>query len=183
MKHKLLYMVISGVVLLTATSCSTISRTGITANVPAPVVYPNEIVADLDFNTDDKIEGTVKCTYILSLKVSGGNSYAEIAGMTDNKSFVGMLFGTKGRHIRSMAIAKALENTDYDIIANPQYTTVCKRRLLGLVTEYTVTVKGYGAKIKNFTHVESKSSDNHIFVPNDIDVSVRVDKKSLSKLF
>ena len=49
-------------------SCSTLSRTSASAPFAYTEVHPNEIRADLDFNTSDKIEGTVHVGYLARCK-------------------------------------------------------------------------------------------------------------------
>ena len=63
--------------LFSLSSCSTLSRTSASAPFAYTEVHPNEIRADLDFNTSDKIEGTVHVGYLFGVKVSGGREYAE----------------------------------------------------------------------------------------------------------
>ncbi|MDR0954922.1 MAG: hypothetical protein LBM20_06040 [Rikenellaceae bacterium] len=133
--------------LIALSSCSTVSRTGITTPFASTEVHPNEIVANLDLDTSNKIEVTVSVSYFLGIKMSGGREYAEVAN--SGKS----IFGGRGRKIRSMVMAKALRKGDYDMIINPQYVTVVNTHPLG--STYTVTMTGYGAKIKELYQVDT----------------------------
>lgn len=144
-------------------SCSTLSRTSASAPFAYTEVHPNEIRADLDFNTSDKIEGTVHVGYLLGVKVSGGREYAEVLSTNNSKS----IFGLRGKRIRSMAMAKALEGSDYDMIINPQYETRRNRILFGLWTRYTVTVKGYGAKVNRLYQTDGPSDRQDIPLTRD----------------
>ncbi len=144
--------------LFSLSSCSTLSRTSASAPFAYTEVHPNEIRADLDFNTSDKIEGTVHVGYLFGVKVSGGREYAEVLSTNNSKS----IFGLRGKRIRSMAMAKALEGSDYDMIINPQYETKRNRILFGLWTRYTVTVKGYGKKVNSFKKRDDRSDRRNI---------------------
>ena len=149
--------------LFSLSSCSTLSRTSASAPFAYTEVHPNEIRADLDFNTSDKIEGTVHVGYLFGVKVSGGREYAEVLSTNNSKS----IFGLRGKRIRSMAMAKALEGSDYDMIINPQYETKRNRILFGLWTRYTVTVKGYGKRAKNFKQTDNPSDRRDIPLKRD----------------
>ncbi len=160
-------IVFSGVIvvisLFSLSSCSTLSRTSASAPFAYTEVHPNEIRADLDFNTSDKIEGTVHVGYLFGIKVSGGREYAEVLSTNNSKS----IFGQRGKRIRSMAMAKALKGADYDMIINPQYETRRNRILFGLWTRYTVTVKGYGAKVNKLYQTEAPSDRQDIPLTRD----------------
>lgn len=95
--------------------------------------------------------------------MSGGREYAEVLSSNNSKS----IFGLRGKRIRSMAMAKALHGTDYDMIINPQYETTRKKVLFGLFTRYTMTVKGYGAKVNKLYQTDSPSEIKDIPLSRD----------------
>lgn len=153
MKRIIFTGIIAIISLFAFSSCSTLGKTCASVPFAYTEVHPNEIRADLNFNTSEKLEGTVRVGYLFGIKVSGGRKYAEVLTTNNSKS----IFGLRGKRIRSMAMAKALEGTDYDMVINPQYETKRKRVLFGLWTRYTVTVKGYGAKVSRLYQADEPS--------------------------
>jgi len=148
--RKLILLVSVSVVLFT-TSCTTISRTGQAAPFAYTEVHPDKIKAEMDFNLQQKSTGQASAFYFLGFcKVAGDNKYAEVKGSETN---VGV-FGSRVAKIKSAAIYNALGGSDYDMLVNPQYDTEVKSYLLGLFKDYRVSVKGYGAKIKNLYQVK-----------------------------
>lgn len=163
MKRILTNILIVALLSLGFSSCATMSKTGAAAPFAYTEVHPNEIRADLDFNTSEKVQGTVKVGYLLGIKVSGGNEYAEVLSSNNSKS----IFGSRGKRIRSMAIAKAIHGTNYDMIINPQYETKRKKVLFGLFTRYTTTVTGYGATVNKLYQADSPSETRDIPLVKD----------------
>lgn len=163
MKRVLVNIMIVALFSLGFSSCATMSKTGASAPFAYTEVHPNEIRANLDFNTSEKVQGTVKVGYLFGIKVSGGREYAEVLSSNNSKS----IFGLRGKRIRSMAMAKALHGTDYDMIINPQYETQRKKVLFGLFTRYTMTVKGYGAKVNKLYQTDSPSETKDIPLSRD----------------
>lgn len=104
MKRIIFTGIIAIISLFAFSSCSTLGKTCASAPFAYTEVHPNEIRADLNFNTSGKLEGT-----------------------------------------------------DYDMVINPQYETKRKRVLFGLWTRYTVTVKGYGAKVSRLYQADEPS--------------------------
>ena len=161
---RILFITISIIIsMLGFSSCATTSRTSASAPFAYTEVHPNEIRANLDFNTTDKIEGTVKVSYLFGIKVSGGREYAEVLSTNNSKS----IFGLRGKRTRSMAMAMALKGSEYDMIINPQYETKRKKILFGLWTRYIVTVKGYGAKVNKLYQADKPTDRQDIPLTRD----------------
>ena len=115
---------------------------------------------------DDNFDYVASAEELLSGVVKADKDlreYAEVLSSNNSKS----IFGLRGKRIRSMAMAKALHGTDYDMIINPQYETERKKVLFGLFTRYTMTVKGYGAKVNKLYQTDSPSEIKDIPLARD----------------
>lgn len=146
MRQTFFYSIACVMLLLTVTSCSSISKTGYAAPFAYSEVHPEQIRAKLDFNLTDKKLGKASASYLFGfIKVGGDSKYSEVKGSeTESK-----LFGSKVSKVKSAAIYNALKDTDSDMIVTPQYDTKKTSILFGLFQSYQVEVKGYGAKIKS----------------------------------
>jgi hypothetical protein len=123
-------------------SCTTQRRTAISAPMSYNEIHTQAIMANLDVSSSKKVQSTVSVTYFMGIKTNGGRDYAELNDK--GKS----MFGGRAKKVRALAIAKALETGNYDMILNPQYITNVYKGLF--VSKYTVTMTGYGVKIKEF---------------------------------
>ena len=140
---KLFFMMTLGVVVMLMSSCMSTSKSGVIAPIQAEVIPSKEIKADIDLDGNTPIMGNAKQWYFAGIRVSGGNNYFE------NLSQERSLFGGRTTKAQSCAMYDALTKGDYDMLVNPQYVNKIHSYFFGLVKRYDVTVKGYGAKIKN----------------------------------
>ena len=88
MKRIIFTGIIAIISLFAFSSCSTLGKTCASAPFAYTEVHPNEIRADLNFNTSEKLEGTVRVGYLFGIKVSGGRKYAEVLTTNNSKSIL-----------------------------------------------------------------------------------------------
>lgn len=144
MKNVIKFMAFAAVVLFMA-SCSSYTKTGVVSPLVGTTVNAESLKADIDFN-QQKITGESKLTYLFGfIKLSGGNKLYE-DGTT--KSVKLPFVGSKMSRAKKAAMYDALDGTDYDLVANPQYKNEVHSYLFGLIKNYKSTVNGYGGKIK-----------------------------------
>ena len=136
-------MMAVGVIVMLMSSCASTSRTGVIAPMRAEVIPSKEIKADIDLDGNAKITGNAKQWYFAGIRVSGGKNYFE--NLSEKRS----MFGSRTSKAQACAMYDALESGEYDMLVNPQYVNKIHSYFFGLVKRYDVTVKGYGAKIKN----------------------------------
>tara|TARA_Y100001934_G_C11956163_1_gene587256 strand:- start:271 stop:651 length:381 start_codon:yes stop_codon:yes gene_type:complete len=122
MKIKLLFLIS----MLILTSCSTINK----SYVNAPVGVSATVTLDADVTLGYEISGSAEETTLLGLfRLSGPTKYA------DN------VFGG----LKAAAAYDALEDTDADVIVNPQYVYEVNNALI--IKTVTCTVTGTAGKI------------------------------------
>jgi len=131
-----------GAIIVLLSSCMSYSKSGVVANVSAPITPSKEIKADIDIDTNQIIEGKAQQLYFAGIRISGGNNYFE------NLSEQASVLGRRTTKAQSCAMYDAVQEGEYDMIVYPQYTNTINSFLFGLIKLYNVKVKGYGAKIK-----------------------------------
>jgi hypothetical protein len=141
-----LFMGLSLIILLVATSCTTVSKTGLASPIAYTEVVPDLIKAEFNFNLNEKKSGKASAWYLLNFwKVAGDNKFSEVRG----GEFKTSVFGNRIAKVKSAAVYNALKVGNADMIVAPQYDTEIKSYLFGFLKSYKVDVKGYEATIKN----------------------------------
>lgn len=160
MKFNLIKTSILLISILTLTSCVSTKRGFQSSPVISRNVNLDPIKADINVDDSKKLKGDSRSSYFLIFRVSGDNTFADgITYSTDaSAGLLGNLNPIKAlrlNKVRGAAAAKALENTDADVLVHPTYKTKTTN-FLYLFTKYEVTVEGYGAKYSNFRTEKQK---------------------------
>ena len=145
------FLLLCGLTLLLG-SCSTLSKTANIANSVNTDVIINPIVANVNLNEADKVEGTSAATYLFFFRVSGDNKMLQSPG----SSFLGMQ--SRADQVCNAAAFNALSAGDYDVLVHPRYTIETQTHLLGIIKIYNVKVVGYGARITDMRQLKPGDS-------------------------
>jgi hypothetical protein len=140
---KAFYMMALGTIVILMSSCSSISKSGVVAPVYTYVSPTKEIKCDVELDNSKQVTGQAHQWYFAGIRITGGNNYFE--NLNQQRS----VLGGRVSKAQSCAMYDALEEGHYDMLVNPQYYNVTHSYLFGLIKHYSITVKGYGAKISN----------------------------------
>ena len=134
--------------LLFITGCATVHRSHVYKSID--ITVDSALNAEIDANTDKKLRGTSRGTYLFGfIKVSGPNKYADGYGGIDSI----------GR-FKSAAAYDALDKSEGDLLISPQYRVVKKNYLLYRTVE--VNVSGYEGKIKSINNLKLDGDNSKI---------------------
>jgi hypothetical protein len=154
--------ILSALSTLFFTSCVTTNQGFQSSPVIARNVDIDPIKADVKVDEKSKRTGESTSAYFLIFRVSGDKTYTEgiryssetSFGLLDKLNPIKIIQSSRLNKVRGAAAYKAIENTNYDLLVHPNYTTTVKNYLI--YKEYNVKVDGYGAKYQNFRTEKQK---------------------------
>ena len=94
------------------------------------------VQVDIDVDTTVTLSGVTESTVILGFIRLGENNYAVYPHMQFERG--------PGRTEKQIAVSKALQGTDYDVLLNPKF--IIQQRRAPFVLRTTCQVVGYGGK-------------------------------------
>lgn len=94
------------------------------------------VQVDIDVDTTVTLSGVTQSTIVLGFIRFGENQYAVYPHMRFDRG--------PGRLEKQIAVSKALEGTDYDVLLNPKF--IVQERRAPFVHRTTCQVVGYGGK-------------------------------------
>lgn len=150
---KIKSLLLAAVASLSLMSCSTYRQSVNQADLKSRA-YSDDIYATLSVSEDNVIVGESHAVYLLNIRLSGGNNFAEIEQIGAPVENMFKYFGFSADKIRSLALGDALKDKDYDVVVNPRYNTYQVKHLFGLIKIYDVKVKAYGGKYSKIKAVE-----------------------------
>lgn len=137
---KLINLIVCAVVLLAASSCTSVRET-----TPVMAIGTNNIVtnvkADLDYAGVKKIQGSATTNRILWIFSHTPNGNKQLKA---NNKYKGL-----GK-TESVALYRAKKSADVDVVLEPEFETETHTYFLGIFKKTKVNVTGWGANIKGF---------------------------------
>lgn len=146
--------------ILSLTSCVSTNRGFQSSPVISRNINLDPIKADINVDASKKLKGESTSSYFLIFRTSGDNTFADgITYSTDASSSplskLNVLKSARLNKVRGAAAAKALQNSNADVLVHPTYKTKVTN-FLYLFKTYEVTVEGYGATYSNFRTEKQK---------------------------
>lgn len=142
-------MIFSALLLSTLFSCSSNMNKSQNSGMIDARVQAN-LKADLDIDTTKKIQGTAHQSRLFwCIWFRHANHFADGVNYTGEGQSMGWFGPGMEEETKSAAAYKAVVPTKADLLIAPQYVTKVDSYIFGLYKEVTVTVTGWGAKIKN----------------------------------